>query len=163
MTESIVIDRDRDRDRDLAAMRAELDRMKQLMQRGAPVIQGPGSDVDAIAASDFRRMTGPDLDMVPRSSPLGYLEGATWEQRQRLKMEAIAKSMGGRRDSDPIIPSIYNGGWTAAEEHRWEFALGLRSDVPDPLDRPEKPGTQNAQHPRDRLEVQARQGRRPAS
>src|SRR6185503_6160737 len=115
MTDSpLVIDPNRRVDQDLAAMRAELDRMKQLMQRGTPVIQGPSSDADAIAASDFRRMTGPDLDMVPRSSPLGYLEGANWETRNRLKMEAIAKSMGGRRDVDPMIASVYNGGWTPA-------------------------------------------------
>ncbi len=41
-----------------------------------------------------------------------------------LKLEAVAKSKGGRRDSDPIIPSIYQNEWTPEEEHRNEFALG---------------------------------------
>ena len=160
MTETMAVDR-----ADIAALRAELDRLKQVVQRGqvgAPVIQGSHSDVDAIAASDFRRMTGPDLDVVPRSHPLGYLEGANWEAKQRLKLEARAKMMGGRRDADPIIPSVYSGDWTALEEHREEFALGLRSDTPEPLDKPEKPGSQQSGRAATVAEAQQRQGRRPA-
>jgi hypothetical protein len=158
MTESLSADQ-----ADIRALRAELDRIKSIMQRQPQ--GGANSDAaDALAASDFRRMTGPDLDVVPRSHPLGYLEGANWETRKRLELEAIAKSKGGRRDVDPVIASIYQHEWTAEEEHRWEFALGLRADVPpDPLDKPERPGSQNSQHPRTAAEAQARQGRRPAT
>lgn len=148
---------------DIAALRAELDRLKQIVQRGPQTITGPSDPAAAIAASDFRRMTGPDLDVVPRSHPLGYLEGANYEQKQRLKLEAIARSMGGRRDSDPVVPSVYSGDWNEVEEHRWEFALGLRSDTPDPLDKPEKPGTQNSGRAGIATEVASRQGRRPAT
>lgn len=149
---------------EIAAMRAELDRLKQMVQRSAQTPTGPSDPVDSIAAADFRRMTGPDIDVVPRSSPLGYLEGLGWEQKQRAKLEAVARAHGGRRDADPTITSIYANEWTPEEEHRWEFALGLRSDVPEqPLDKPEKPGTGNAQHPRTAREVQAAQGRRPAT
>jgi hypothetical protein len=159
MTESNVVDRS-----EMAAMRAELDRVKQLLQRGAITTPTAPGGVDELAASDFRRMTGPDLDVVPRSHPVGYLEGANWETRQRMKLEAVARSLGGRRDADRIVPSMYTNDWTQEEEHRWEFSLGLRSDPPEmPLDRPEKPGTQNAQHPRTAQEVQRAQGRRPAT
>lgn len=159
MTDALAIDR-----ADIAALRAELDRLKQVVQRGGPQqIAGPTDAVAAMAANDFRRMTGPDLDVVPRSHPLGYLEGANYETKQRLKLEAIARSYGGRRDVDPIVPSVYQNDWTPIEEHRWEFALGLRSDTPDPLDRPEKPGTQNAGRGNLATDVQARQGRRPAT
>lgn len=158
MTDSPTIDR-----ADIAALRAELDRLKQIVQRGPQTISGPSDPIDAIAASDFRRMTGPDLDVVPRSHPLGYLEGANYETKQRLRLEAIAKSKGGRRDVDPIIPSVYQNDWNPLEEHRYEFALGLRSDVPEALDKPEKPGSQQAGRAGSAAEVQARQGRRPAS
>lgn len=149
---------------DIAALRMELDRVKQILQRGqTSAATGHENAIDAMAANDFRRMTGPDIDVVPRTHPLGYLEGANWETKQRLKMEAIAKMMGGRRDVDPMLPSVYQNDWTPLEEHRQEFALGLRSDVPDPLDKPEKPGSQTSQHPRGTGEVLQRQGRRPAT
>ena len=146
----------------LTAIRAELDRLKQQVQRSAQTVTGPSNPIDSIAAADFRRMTGPDLDVVPRSHPIGYLEGVSGEQSKRMKMEAVAKSMGGRRDADPVIASVYANEWTPETEHRWEFALGLRSDPPDPLDKPEKPGSQNASHGRLASDVQRLQGRRPA-
>jgi len=149
---------------EMAAMRAELDRLKQMVQRSSQTVTGPADPVDSIAAADFRRMTGPDIDVVPRSHPIGYLEGFSWEQKQRAKLEAVARGLGGRRDADPTITSIYANEWTPEEEHRWDFALGLRSDLPDqPLDKPERPGTQNSQHPRTAAEVQKAQGRRPAT
>jgi hypothetical protein len=158
MNDPLAIDRS-----DIAALRAELDRLKQVVQRGQAVITGP-TDVDQLAASDYRRMTGPDLDVVPRTHPLGYLEGASWEMKNRMKLEAIAKSMGGRRDVDVVIPSVYANDWTPDEEHRWEFALSLRSDVPDqPLDKPERPGTGLASHERTAEEVKTARGRRPAT
>jgi hypothetical protein len=158
MTDTPSVDRS-----EYAAMRAEMDRLKQIVLRGAQTVQAPAG-IDQMAAADFRRMTGPDLDVVPRSAPLGYLEGASWEAKQRMKLEAVAKSFGGRRDADQVIPSVYSNDWTPVEEHRWEFALGLRSDVPDePLDRPEKPGTGLSAHEQTTDDVRGHRGRRPAS
>lgn len=135
----------------IAELRAEVLRLKGMIQRGPQAIQGPDHPVNAIAARDYQTMVGPNLDVVPRSHPLGFLEGASADRAARLKLEAVARQKGGRRDADPSIPSLYQGEWTPDLEYRWEFALGLRDDAPEqPLDQPEKPGSQypNARDPR---------------